>query len=168
MTGGRRARIRIAAAWALSRFGPAPSRAGAPSARRARARTASGPPQTGAQRLGGEERLAGPRGLDRGADRLQLPQRPLPGGLGADRVGRHQDQRRAAREPLGEPHPGADAKRLRRPRGLAEHLWAARLWRQRHRPSEQLPPLAQGAAKLQAGDEGAGDEVHLGIEHMFV
>ena len=45
MNGGRRARIRIAAAWALSRFGPAPSRAGAPSARRARARTASGPPQ---------------------------------------------------------------------------------------------------------------------------
>ena len=44
-TGGRRARIRVAAAWALRRFGPAPSRAGAPSARRARTRTASGAPQ---------------------------------------------------------------------------------------------------------------------------
>ena len=45
---GFRARIRIAAARAASRFGPAPTRAPAvgSSARRARARTASGPPHS--------------------------------------------------------------------------------------------------------------------------
>ena len=86
-SGGRRARIRAAAAWAQSRFGPAPEPGRRPSARRARGEDRLGPAAEPAQRLGGEERLAGPRGLDRGADRLQRAQRPLPGRLGAHRVG---------------------------------------------------------------------------------
>ena len=105
-------------------------------------------------------------GLDRGADPLQRAQRSLPGRLGALGVGRHQDQLRAARERLAEPHPGADAERLGRPRDLADHLRPARLGRQRHRPSEQLPALPQGAAELQS--RGMRAQARSCIEHMFV
>ena len=146
---GLRARIRIAAARAQRRFGPAPTPR--PGRRRAPAglgaSTASGPAAEPAQRLGGEERLARARRLDRGADRLEAPQRPLPGRLGAHRVGRDQGERRAARERLAEPHPGAHAERLGRARGLADHLRAAGLGGQRHRLGRAVPgAFAQGAA----------------------
>ena len=55
-----------------------------------------GAPTDTTQGLGGEEGFAGTSRLDRRSDRLEPLQKILPDGLGADWVGRHQNQARAA------------------------------------------------------------------------
>ena len=60
-----------------------------------------------------EERLARTPRLDLGADPLQLPQRPLPGRLGALGVGRHQGQRSGGARA---PRRGASPRGCRTPR----------------------------------------------------
>ena len=56
-----------------------------------------------------EEGLAGPLGLDRGADPLEPLQQPVPALGDADRVGWEQPQRGTAGERLPECHPRLDA-----------------------------------------------------------
>ena len=82
-----------------------------------------------------EERLARPRRLDRGPERLQAAQRVLPDRLGADRVRRHQLERGTRESASAKSHSRSHAKYLRRSGCLADDLRATWDWRQGHRPA---------------------------------
>ncbi len=164
-TCGRRARARVAAASAQKREGPAPIRAGVASALRAAASTWSSVPPRPHEALRLEAGEAGPLRLDRGADRLEPHDQPLPGVGDAGRVGRHERQLRAARErlPSGIPArtPNASAASVTSPTRCSR----AALGRERGRLAEQLSAVARGDGELEAaGDQNADDHRH---EQMF-
>src|SRR5215217_2221648 len=111
-----------------------------------------------------EPRDAGAAGLDRRADALEPAEQAIPFVGRARGIGSDEPQRRAARQRLPEPQPGADAERLGGGGDLADALLAPRLRRERHGAGGERLPAAGGDGELEARDEDADD--HL-IEHMF-
>ena len=105
-----------------------------------------------AQPAGAEPGGAGRAGLHRGADALQRAQAGVPRVGHADRVGRDEAQRRAARERLPQPQPGAHAVGLGRRGGLADQLLAPRLRRQ----GDRARPPARRARRRRRRARSAG------------
>ena len=166
---GRRARARPAAA--RRRSATAPRRSGrherrrrVPAQRPARRRQHA-LERAAVQRLQparaepGDARRAG---LDRRADVLQRAHVRVPRVGHPGRVGRDEPQRRAARERLPQPQPGAQAVRLGGRGDLADELLAPRLGRQRHRPGRQHLAAAGGDGEREAREQDADDH-----ERMF-
>ena len=110
-----------------------------------------------------EARDAGALGLDRRADALERGEQAIPPVGYARGVGGDQLQRRAARERLPQPQPGAHAVGLGGRRRLPDQRLAPRLGRERDRPARQLRAPAGGDGEGEAGDQDADDHG----EHMF-
>ena len=111
-------------------------------------------PQQPVRGEGGEPRTLR---LDRGADRLQPHEQPLPAIGDAGRIGWHERQRRTAGERLAERRPGSDAERLRSWGRLPHACLPARLRRERRGHAQQLFAVTGGDGQLEAGKEDADD-----------
>jgi hypothetical protein len=105
-----------------------------------------------------EEGLAGPLGLDRGADSLEPLQQPVPALGDADRIGGGQQQRGATGERLAERHSRFDAVGLGGARHLPDLLPAAGQGGERDR---LLEPVGAGDPKREARNDDGGDHTNV-------
>ena len=128
-------------------------------------RLAGGPKDPGdlaavdpAQSLDGEERLARPLGLHRGADPLQPAQQPLPQLRLANRVGRDQLQRRTAGKRLPQGHAGMNAALFGSAGDLAQRLAGAG---QRGERYGFIEPAGTSNPERETGDQKAGHHTNV-------